>query len=229
MRSLSEFIEAIQLRFSRRYNRRAGRKGALSEGRYTSVIAEEEERAVRTMAAYIDLNQVRAGMVVDPADYRWSGYAEAMAGKARSRRGLVRVIGQMAWPRESAATAEPWGTDALPSLVERRALLFYRAVLSGQGAERKREDGTVVRRGLSVKARERLTTPNERRLAAEVLTRRVRHFTQGAIFGSRSLIDRWFESNRQVVQGRSRMERKCGARSLGQPALRGLYALRDVK
>ena len=222
-------MKAIQLRFSRRYNRRAGRKGALSEGRYTSVIAEEEERAVRTMAAYIDLNQVRAGMVVDPADYRWSGYAEAMAGKARSRRGLVRVIGQMAWPRESAATAEPWGTDALPSLVERRALLFYRAVLSGQGAERKREDGTVVRRGLSVKARERLTTPNERRLAAEVLTRRVRHFTQGAIFGSRSLIDRWFESNRQVVQGRSRMERKCGARSLGQPALRGLYALRDVK
>ena len=222
-------MKAIQLRFSRRYNHRAGRKGALWEPRYTPVIVEEEERALRTMAAYIDLNPVRAGMVADPADYRWSGYAEAMAGKARSRRGLVRVIGQMAWPRESAATAEPWGTDALPSLVERRALLFYRAVLSGQGAERKREDGTVVRRGLSVKARERLTTPNERRLAAEVLTRRVRHFTQGAIFGSRSLIDRWFESNRQVVQGRSRMERKCGARSLGQPALRGLYALRDVK
>ena len=29
-------------------------------------------------------------MVVDPADYRWSGYGEVMAGKARSRRGLVR-------------------------------------------------------------------------------------------------------------------------------------------
>ena len=49
------------------------------------------------MAAYIDLNPVRAGMVEDPADYRWSGYAEAMAGKARSRRGLGRIIGQMAW------------------------------------------------------------------------------------------------------------------------------------
>ena len=58
---------------------------------------EEEERALRTMAAYIDLNPVRAGMVEDPADYRWSGYAEAMAGKARSRRGLGRIIGQMAW------------------------------------------------------------------------------------------------------------------------------------
>ena len=108
-------------------------------------------------------------------------------------------------------------------------MLCYRVILGGQGAERKREAGTVVRRGLSDKDRERLTTPNERRLAAEVLTRRVRHFTQGVIFGSRSLIDRWFESNRQVVQGRRRMERKSGARSLGQPALRGLYALRDVK
>ena len=57
--------------------------------------------------------------------------------------------------------------------------------------------------------------PNQRRLAAEVLTRRVSHFTHGVIFGSRSWIDRWFESNRQIVQGRSRTERKRGAKSLG--------------
>ena len=229
MFSLSEFMKAVQLRFSRWYNRRAGRKGTLWEGRYTSVIVEEEERALRTMAAYIDLNPVRAGMVADPADYRWSGYSEAMAGKARSRRGLVRIIGQMAWPRESAADAKPWGTDVFSPLVERRALVFYRAILGGQGTGRKREDGTVVRRGLSEKVREKLTTPNERRLATEVLTRRVRHFSHGVIFGSRALIDRWFEANRQVVQGRSRVERRRGAKSLGQPALRGLYALRDVK
>lgn len=75
---------------------------------------------------------------------------------------------------------------------------FYRAILGGQGAERKHEDGTLVRRGLSEKVGKRLTTSNERRLATEVLTRRVRHFTHGVIFGSRALIDRWFESNRQV-------------------------------
>ncbi|MDB6070947.1 MAG: transposase [Verrucomicrobiales bacterium] len=229
MFSLSEFMKAVQLRFSRWYNRKAGRKGTLWEGRYTSVIVEEEERALRTMAAYIDLNPVRAGMVADPADYCWSGYSEAMAGKARSRRGLVRIVGQMAWPRATAAEARPWGTAAFPASVERRALVFYRAILGGQGAERKREDGTVVRRGLSEKVREKLTTPNERRLAAEVLTRRVRHFTRGVVFGGRAMIDQWFESNRQVVQGRSRTERKRGAKSLGRPALRGLYALRDVK
>lgn len=35
-----------------------------------------------------------------------------MAGKARSWRKLGRIIGQMAWPRETAAGAEPWGGGA---------------------------------------------------------------------------------------------------------------------
>lgn len=30
------------------------------------------------VSAYIDLNPVRAGMVEDPADYRWSSYGEAI-------------------------------------------------------------------------------------------------------------------------------------------------------
>ena len=131
---LSELVKCVKFRFTKWYNRRTGRKGGLWESRFTSVIVEEAERALRTVAAYIDLNPVRAGMVADPADYRWSGYAEAMAGKARSRRGLVRIIWQMAWPRrETAAGAKRWGTEIFPSSVERRALVFYRAILGGQG------------------------------------------------------------------------------------------------
>jgi hypothetical protein len=87
----------------------------------------------------------------------------------------------------------------------------------------------VVRRGLSGKVRERMLNPNERRLAAEVLMRRVEHFTRGVMIGSRAMIDGWFDANRQVVSGRSRTERKRGARPLGKPALRGLYAFRDVR
>ena len=60
-----------------------------------------------------------------------------------------------------------------------------------------------------------LTTPNVRQLAAEVLTCRVRHFTQGVIPGSRSMIDQWFEAHRQIVKGRSRTERKRGSKVLG--------------
>ena len=41
------------------------------------------------------------------------------------------------------------------------------------------------------------------------------------------MIDRWFEANRQTVHGRSCTERKRGAKSLGQPSLRGLYTFRE--
>jgi len=40
----------------------------------------EDGTAARTMAASIDLNPVRAGICEDPVDYRWSSYAEAVAG-----------------------------------------------------------------------------------------------------------------------------------------------------
>lgn len=48
------------------------------------------------MAAYIDLNPVRAGVCADPADYRWSGYGEAVGGGKKgngkkAREGLVRT------------------------------------------------------------------------------------------------------------------------------------------
>ena len=57
----------------------------------------ESGTAARTMAAYIDLNPVRAGMVEDPADYRWSSYGEAVGGGRKgngkkAREGLVRAI-----------------------------------------------------------------------------------------------------------------------------------------
>jgi hypothetical protein len=44
------------------------------------------------MKAHIDLNPVRAGMVENLVDYRLGGYADAMAGKGRARRGLVGII-----------------------------------------------------------------------------------------------------------------------------------------
>ena len=56
----------------------------------------ESGTAARAMAAYIDLNPVRAGMVKDPADYRWSSYGEAVGCEAKgngkkAREGLVRA------------------------------------------------------------------------------------------------------------------------------------------
>ncbi len=91
MWDLSEFMKTLKQRFTRWFNRRHRRKGTLWEDRFKSVLVEDGH-AARTMAAYIDLNPVRAGMVDDPKDYRWCSFAEAVAGRNRSREGLQRVL-----------------------------------------------------------------------------------------------------------------------------------------
>lgn len=88
-------MKGLLIRFTRWFNRVHSRKGTLWEERYKSVIVQSSV-AARTMAAYIDLNPVRAGMVEDPVDYRWSSYGEAMGRGAKgngrkAREGLVRA------------------------------------------------------------------------------------------------------------------------------------------
>ena len=110
MYSLSEFMKRVKQRFTRWYNKRTGRVGIFWEDRYRSTIVQEssgkraalsrqasavhdEEKALCMMATYIDLNPVRAGITDDPGNHLWSGYAEAMAGKAEALEGIARITG----------------------------------------------------------------------------------------------------------------------------------------
>ncbi len=79
MHDLGQFMKGLMQRFTQWFNARHKRTGTLWEQRFKSVIVESGT-AARTMAAYIDLNPVRAGMVEDPAEYRWSSYGEAIGG-----------------------------------------------------------------------------------------------------------------------------------------------------
>ncbi len=74
MWDLSQFMKTLKQRFTRWFNRHHGRKGTLWEERFKSVLVEDGH-AARTMAAYIDLNPVRAKIVGAPKDYRWCSYA----------------------------------------------------------------------------------------------------------------------------------------------------------
>ena len=67
--------KALKQQFTQWFNGRHGRKGTLWEERYKSVLVEGAGEALATMSAYIDLNPVRAGLVDDPREYRWCGYA----------------------------------------------------------------------------------------------------------------------------------------------------------
>jgi len=94
MGRLPVFMKMLTQRFTMWYNRRRGRKGTLWEERYKSLLVQGEEKSLLAVAAYIDLNPVRAEMVDDPKDYRWCGYGAAVAGAADARWGMghLRVM-----------------------------------------------------------------------------------------------------------------------------------------
>ncbi len=88
MWDLSEFMKTLKQKFTGWFNRLHERVGTLWESRFKSVIVDGSWNSLVRVAAYIDLNAVRAGLVEDPKDYRWCGYGEAVAGvECRHARG----------------------------------------------------------------------------------------------------------------------------------------------
>lgn len=92
MADLPEFMRVLKQSFTCWYNRKEGRKGTLWDSRYRSVVVEDSPLALMSVAAYIDLNPLRAGIVEDPLTYLWSGYGAAMGGDEKARSGLNMLI-----------------------------------------------------------------------------------------------------------------------------------------
>ncbi len=118
---------------SRVYNKEHNRKGTLWEERFWSCLLEDSAETLTSVAAYIDRNAVRAGIVERPEDYRWCGYAEAHAGHAVAQRllaSLFRKSEEMAWEE----TRERYGWLLRPvtdTQCERRNPVFTRALAMG--------------------------------------------------------------------------------------------------
>ena len=91
MWDLGKFMKYLKQRFSRWFNIVHQRKGTLWEERYNSSLIEGGYAAL-VVSAYVDLNPVRAGIVTDPKDYRWSSYAEAVAGGRLAREGIASIL-----------------------------------------------------------------------------------------------------------------------------------------
>ena len=105
MGNLSEFMKTLKQRFSRWFNHEHQRVGTLWESRFKSLVIEGANDPLMTVAAYIDLNAVRAGLVTDPADYPWSGYAEAVSGERSARCGLAKLFTS---EQDFLAETPPW-------------------------------------------------------------------------------------------------------------------------
>jgi putative transposase len=91
MNDLSIFMKKLKGCFAQQYNRRHKRHGTLWSERFKSVLLEGGT-AVAAIAAYIDLNPVRAGLCEDPKDYRYCGYAEAIATESATALEGMRTI-----------------------------------------------------------------------------------------------------------------------------------------
>ena len=228
MQDLGEFMKGLLQRFTQWFNRAHSRTGRLWEDRYKSLIVEDGV-AAKTISAYIDLNPVRAGMVKDPADYRWSSYGEAIGGGSKgngrtARAGLVRALRAH---EGMGADANLW-SDGVAR--EYRKLLMAGAV--GKSSESIGRDGTTVaktlRRGISKGEAEREQEKGGEISLSKMLRCRVRYFTDGAVIGSRGFVDEVFARSRE----RFGAKRSSGARRLrgdASPASGVLWSMRDLR
>jgi REP element-mobilizing transposase RayT len=228
MHDLSEFMKTLLQRFTRWFNREHNRRGTLWEERYKSVIVESGV-AARTIAAYIDLNPVRAGMVSDPGDYRWNSYGEAIGGGKKgngkkAREGLVRACMSH---KGIGFEAEKWKEV---SRIYRRAMGM---ALGRKTSNSKLQISSKSKTSINMNEEEMLSSKDNQTVLpdlgmAAMLMKRVRYFTDGAVIGSKEFVNEAFAGARERFSER----RKDGARRLrgsGAPAAGTLWSVRDLR
>jgi len=71
--SVSHMMQDLGRKYVRYINQTYHRTGTLWEGRYKSSLVDSDKYLLTCMR-YIELNPVRASMVLQPGDYRWSSY-----------------------------------------------------------------------------------------------------------------------------------------------------------
>jgi len=214
MWDLSSFMKSLKQRFSQWYNKTHDRRGTLWEGRFKSLLVQSEGDALAAMAAYIDLNSLRAGLTEDPATYRWCGYARACQGDIAAQQSLRRVIA-------GAQRVDP------QTLSLQQALDQYRCWLMVKGEQNEGTDaqGRPLRRGFSPEAVLEVLRHKGRVALNDYVQLRVRYFVDGLVMGSRAYINEVFEKARH----RFGPKRKDGARRMRGVESKELYVLRDLK
>lgn len=176
MGDISAYMKTLKQRFSTWYNKAHDRFGPLWSDRFKSVLVEGKGSVLQTMAAYIDLNPVRARLVDDPKDYRFCGYAEAISGQKDAVRGLKFL------------------TSGLYEISKTDALQAYRCILFGKGSA-PTPGASHITREQAVRVLEK----EQGHLPAAILLRcRIRYFSEGAVLGSREFVasqaDTWKRS-----------------------------------
>ena len=241
MCDLSEFMKSVKQRFTQWYNTENGTKGTLWEGRYKSELVQSGY-AAQTVAGYIDLNPLRAGMVSDPKDYRWCGYAEALAGKKEAQLGLLSVM-------QGVENVVP-NRELLGELSQswKEVMGEYRMVLAVDGMASDTEETAAAapvqgerksirskkRKGYSREESERILESGGKLSRAELLHCRVRHFSDGVVLGSKEFVNAFYQRLKTTAQNDPKYQgqyekRETGARKMKAMYGEALFSMRDLK
>ncbi|MFN6016097.1 MAG: hypothetical protein ACK49N_00870, partial [Verrucomicrobiota bacterium] len=169
-----------------------------------------------------------AGLVKDPAEYRWSSYGEAIGGGTKgngktARAGLVRAWGAH---KGMLADAALWSGEV--SRAYRKMLMAHAVEKTSESIDR---DGSLVRK-TTRKGIAKDQVAKEQRDGeipfARMLQHRIRYFTDGAVIGSRIFVEEAFANSRS----RFGPKRNSGARKMrGDASAAGalLWSMRDLR
>jgi REP element-mobilizing transposase RayT len=202
MYNVSEFMKTLKQRFSIWFNHQHQRVGTLWEERFKSILVEGRENALLAMATYIDLNPIRAGIVQDPKDYRYSGHAEA-------REGLGMVMLTL------GAADKVWGQISH----------IYRRLLYEHGRTVRDKHGCVKKIGFTDDEIEKVVSEGGILTMGEILKCRVRYFSDGMVLGSKEFVDTVFQKHRHMFGAK----RTSGARPMRWADWQGLCTIRDLR
>ncbi|MEM9398672.1 MAG: transposase [Verrucomicrobiota bacterium] len=209
MGDVSFFMKELKQRFTIWYNKsRAAqenegktRYGTVWAERFKSVLMENSEAALAAVAAYIDLNCVRAKLVSDPKDYRWCGYGEAVAGSKKAQSGLKAIYDRVRWD----ATQRVYRT----LLVMKGAQVTKAQVRTKRGQGGERFAGSAVA-SYDPEQVKKVVAEGGRLSLPQVLRCRVRYMSDGAVLGSKEFVDAWFRQLKAQKQREKEQARRKG-------------------
>ena len=160
---IGKVMQAVGRRYVQYFNRKQQRTGGLWEGRYRATLIDTD-RYLLACYRYVELNPVRAGLVVHPAHYPWSSYRSNALGRldplvtmhdrfaalgddARSRQAAYRALFGTALDEQTmaeirAATNKAW---VLGSAENAALHLNRRAQPLARGGDRRRKTGSINR------------------------------------------------------------------------------------
>ncbi|WPJ97485.1 transposase [Coraliomargarita algicola] len=204
MGDLSAFMRELKQRFTIWYNHKHDNQGTIWASRYKSLIVENASESLAKVAAYIDLNPIRAEMVDDPKDYRWCGYAAAMAGRKAQKDAIIKLFSE---------------EDTFS-----QAIANYRLILFGKGYISK-GSATKDQGSISPAALEKVIADKGHVSTHELLRMRVRYFADGTAIGSKVFVEDIVHRNRAAFG----LKRKKTSTALPPQIWGDLHVLRDLK